>query len=299
MVKEFINITDLLSTEKIVKEETYSYITRGLIPNLQGLFRHIQSEIEKQPDLQEQMYLHERKFVESIKLLTHPEIAKRLQLIAEDLNEDEDRPYHTGMVLVGSAAFGGLLIRESLGTDNGSDLDIVGTYVKVVADDETPVFDFMDTSVLPKIKSLINSSMIKSKDTNDYETCDAHNVKIMNFEAIDDQEKADALLEQIAQDEHTGHIGEYFLPSYPSSLNDVSRHFLLQALHQLAESDQEKWIKVKGKIVSSFEKSAKIIKPKHFGKQETELEEEVLQKMDRINEYLSALFQELIDATNY
>ncbi len=285
-----------------------NYIKNGLVPNLQGLYREIQARIdainpEKDVGGFEVLDLKEERFVEAIKLLTHPEIANRLKLLQEDLNSDEDSPIQIGLTLVGSAAFGGLLIREALGEDGGPwvDVDLIASYVlkdTFGADSAKPDQNSLSNYLIKaqkEVKQKFNSGMIKSPKSKDYNLCDAHNIENMRFEIVQSKEMAMQLIDWVHDDKASPSIiYEQFFPSYPDHVNAVGRHYLLETLKELAAIDKEKWKVVVTKISDGLKHDVKFLKPKHFGKEEND---NISERLDKINEFIASLFTDLVGET--
>ncbi len=272
------------------------YIVKGLIPNVIGTFEEYERKLRVETNSFERMILKEQRFVEILKLFAHPDIVRRLQLILQEINNTPSKPIDVGLVLIGSAALGGLLVREAVGTNNDAwvDIDLVGSYYKTEDWKEgTSVREYMVEVVLKKLKSMINHPQIKTLGSNDYEICDAFSPDKFNFPVLATKEDAEDLLEKGRANSFDYDLF-YFFPSYPHHMNDLSRYNILLALKDLCLRDQAKWEEITSKLLASFETQIHPLRSKHFGKDEKDLTGTDLNSIKR---FISALFSDLLADT--
>lgn len=95
-------------------------------------------------------------------------------------------------------------------------------------------------------------------------------------------------------DKSSSVIYEKFFPSYPSGLDSAGRYYILTALSRLAVEDRGKWEIAVSKISDGLKNDIKFLKPKHFGKEETD---EIAARLDKVNEFIALLFIDLIKET--
>jgi|GEM_PF-4921386 len=283
-------------------EAIYKYIKDGLVPNLQGLCREIQAKIEAASNQESTerftiLDLKEERFVSAIRLLTHPEIANRLKLIQESINDDPKSPILLGLIAVGSSAFGGLLIREALGEADGPwvDADLISSYILKDGFNDKDAKEYLQTKAKPELAKLFNSGMMKTTGSRNYNLCDAHNIGTMNFAVVQSEDMATSFIDLVAEGKaSTSIIYEQFFPSYPPNLSDIGRNYILTALAKLAQKDHDKWEVIVAAISTELKRDVKFLKPKHFGKLETG---EITEKLEKFNDFIASLLIDLIKET--
>jgi hypothetical protein len=288
------------SGDSVPVTELSDYLNDRLIPKIAQIYAHFEERIQEVSNPAEILDLKEDRFIKTLKSLSHPEVARRIGLIQELINEQDNSPAHISLVAVGSAVSGGMLMREALGTMDATqtDIDLLAVYSVKEGRTADEAAAYISRWVKTRIGQLINSGMINPANAPEYQLCGAHNVGIMNYEAIESIEVARAMIEQALDsggDIYHG-VNQYFFPVPEGSfdLNLSSRYFLFEALRELAKKDIESWKQVTAKIKNGFRWQG-LIKLKHFGLDRLDSVEPNLQK---INEYFFSLFDEVLDATS-
>lgn len=284
------------------RNEISQYIARGVLPNVYGLYAEINRQLDTVTTSNEKINLREQLFVESVRMFTHPEILKRVTAISERINQDKDKPY-VGLILVGSGALGGLLIREASGTSPEiNDLDLLGTFDPDTVSADTSIYSYFSESVLPEITKSLNDNAIKTPGSRDYRVCDAHNPAIYNRpQYASEKEAMEALNALIAPNEFAQRNVDAtsvlirFFPSYPDYHNAMDRYYILSALSDIGQNDPLKWTIIKTQLVTSFKEKIHPFKSKYFGK---ENHHPIQNNLDKANEYFVGLFDELLQQTN-